>query len=139
MAYLLDTNIVSYSLENKYNIRQKLEIKKFQGIDIYISCITYFEIQRGLLDIKSAKKQLIIKGFKQFCHDYQIILLDDLDILEKASEIYANLKSRGLIIQTEDILIAATAIVKNLILVSNDSDLSRIDQLNIENWVVDKI
>jgi tRNA(fMet)-specific endonuclease VapC len=46
---------------------------------------------------------------------YPIILLDYLAILEKAAEIHkplcANLRLRGLPIQTEDILIAATAMV----------------------------
>ena len=73
--------------------------------------------------------------FNQLCQDYQIILLDDLDILEKAAEIHADLRLRGLPIQTEDILIAATAIVKSLIVVSNDSDLLRVEGLSLENWV----
>ena len=66
---------------------------------------------------------------------YQIILLDDLAILEKAAEIHANLRLRGLPIQTEDILIAATAIVKGLTVVSNDRDLLRVEGLSLDNWV----
>lgn len=66
---------------------------------------------------------------------FQIIFLDDLAILEKASEIHANLRLRGLPIQTEDILIAATAIVKGFILVSHDSDLLRVEGLSLENWL----
>jgi len=46
----------------------------------------------------------------------------------------ANLRLRGLPIQAEDILIAATAIVKDLIVVSNDTDLARVEGLNLENW-----
>ncbi|MFM6409925.1 MAG: PIN domain-containing protein, partial [Microcystis sp.] len=46
-----------------------------------------------------------------------------------AAEIHANLRLRGLPIQTEDILIAATAIVKGLTVVSNDSDLLRVEGL----------
>jgi len=55
--------------------------------------------------------------------------------VEKAAEIHANLRLRGLPIQTEDILIAATAIVKGFILVSHDSDLLRVEELNLENWL----
>jgi tRNA(fMet)-specific endonuclease VapC len=50
------------------------------------------------------------------------------------SEIYANLRLRGLPIQTENILIAKTAIIKDLIVVSNDTDLARVGGLNLENW-----
>ncbi len=34
-----------------------------------------------------------------------------------------------------DVLIAATAILKDLIVVSNDSDLARVEGLSLENWV----
>ena len=80
-----------------------------------------------------ASKQL--ERFDDFCRDFEIIFLDDLAILEKAAEIHANLRLRGLPIQTEDILIAATAIVKGFILVSNDSDLLRVEGLSLENWL----
>ena len=60
--------------------------------------------------------------------------MDNLAILEKAAEIHANLRLRGLPIQTEDILITATAIIKDFILVSNDSDLLRVEELSLENW-----
>ncbi len=83
-----------------------------------------------------ASKQL--ERFDDFCRDFEIIFLDDLAILEKAAEIHANLRLRGLPIQTEDILIAATAIIKDFILVSNDSDLLRVEGLSLENWLLNK-
>ncbi|BAY06034.1 PIN domain-containing protein [Anabaena sp. PCC 7938] len=97
-----------------------------------MSCITYFEVKRGLFAAKATKK---LEIFDIFCQDYQIIFLDDLAIVEKAAEIHADLRLRGLPIQTEDILIAATAIVKGFIVVSNDSDLLRIEGLMLENWL----
>jgi len=54
--------------------------------------------------------------------------------LEKAAEIHSNLRLRGFPIQTEDVLIAASAMVKDLIMVSNDSDLARVQGLSLENW-----
>ncbi|KHG41540.1 MAG: type II toxin-antitoxin system VapC family toxin [Aphanizomenon flos-aquae KM1D3_PB] len=132
MAYLLDTNIVSLELKNNPKIKQRL--KEFQSQEglLSISCITFFEVKRGLFAVKAIKQ---LERFDDFCKDFQIIFLDDLAILEKASEIHANLRLRGLPIQTEDILIAATAIVKGFILVSNDSDLLRVEGLSLENWL----
>lgn len=132
MTYLLDTNIVSFAIKGNLKITQKIEELKTKKQKIAISCITYFEIKRGLIAVKATKQ---MKIFDLICQDYQIILLDDLAILEKASEIHADLRIRGLPIQTEDILIAATAIIKGFIVVSNDSDLSRINELNLENWL----
>ncbi len=132
MDYLLDTNIVSFAIKKNFQIIQKIETVKARKQNTFISCISYFEIKRGLLAIRATQK---IKMFNDFCQDHQIILLDDLAILEKAAEIHANLRLRGLPIQTEDILIAATALIKGLTVVSNDSDLLRVEGLSLENWV----
>jgi tRNA(fMet)-specific endonuclease VapC len=63
--------------------------------------------------------------------------VDDIEIIEKACEIHLDLQLRGLTIQEQDIFIAATAITRGLILVSNDSDLQRVQGLNLENWLVE--
>lgn len=133
MGYLLDTNIVSSAL--KQNIKINLKLQEISGlkVDIFISGITYFEIQRGLLKSNATKK---ITLFQQFCQDYPILLLDDLRIFQKAAEIHADLQSRGKIIHDADILIAATAIIHNLTLVSHDSDLTRVKNLQLENWLI---
>jgi tRNA(fMet)-specific endonuclease VapC len=132
MTYLLDTNIVSFAIKNNLIIKERLEELRSQEELISLSCITYFEVKRGLFAVKATKQ---LERFDNFCKDFQIIFLDDLAILEKASEIHANLRLRGLPIQTEDILIAATAIVKGFILVSHDSDLLRVEGLTLENWL----
>jgi tRNA(fMet)-specific endonuclease VapC len=132
MTYLLDTNIVSFAIKNNLIIKARLEELRSQEELISISCITYFEVKRGLFAVKASKQ---LERFDDFCKDFQIIFLDDLAILEKAAEIHANLRLRGLPIQTEDILIAATAIIKDFILVSNDSDLLRVEGLSLENWL----
>ena len=132
MSYLLDTNIVSASLKQNVTINLKLEeVSKLQ-LDIFISGITYYEVQRGLLRSNATKK---LAWFQQFCQDYPILFLDDMRIFEKASEIHADLINRGKIIQDADILIAATAIIHDLILVSHDSDLTRVKDLQLENWL----
>lgn len=132
MAYLLDTNIVSLALRNNFKVTAEIAQLKSQRQILSLSCVTYFEVKRGLFAVKATKQ---LERFDNFCKDYQIIFLDDLAILEKAAEIHANLKLRGLPIQTEDILIAATAIVKGFILVSHDSDLLRVEELTLENWL----
>ena len=132
MSYLLDTNIVSASLKQNVTINLKLEeVSKLQ-LDIFISGITYYEVQRGLLRSNATKR---LAWFQQFCQDYPILFLDDMRIFEKASEIHADLTNRGKIIQDADILIAATAIIHDLILVSHDSDLTRVKDLQLENWL----
>ena len=131
MNYLLDTNIVSYHLKQNQKIRQYLKEAKIAKHNIFISCITYYEIKRGLLYANATTK---ITLFNDFVSQYEILFLNE-NILEKACEIHANLKRQGRMIQDADILIAATAIIHDLILVSNDSDLTIISEVNLENWL----
>ena len=132
MNYLLDSNIVSYILKKNAIVDKKLREVNIQGGMVFISCITYYEIKRGLLSINAVKQ---LSEFDIFFQKYQTLFLDDLEIIEKSCEIHAKLKAKGTPIQDADILIAATAIVRDLILVSNDSDLLRIEGLKLENWL----
>ncbi len=132
MTYLLDSNIVSYILKRITNVNNKLQEVNLRGEEICISCITYYEVKRGLLAVKATRQ---LADFSQFCIDYEVLFLDDIEIIEKACEIHVDLQRRGFKIQEQDILIAATAITRGFILVSNDSDLLRVQGLNLENWV----
>lgn len=81
----------------------------------------------------NATRQL--SDFNELCQEYKVLLLDDIEIIERASEIHADLKLRGTPIQDADILIAATARTRGLIIVSDDSDLLRIRDITVENWL----
>ena len=131
MSYLLDSNIVSYILKRNVILEQKFrEVRRLKQ-DVFISCITYYEVKRGLVAINATRQ---LSEFNKFCQTYKILLIDDLEIIELACEIYVDLQRRGFTIQEQDILIAATAIARGLILVSNDFDLLRVQGINLENW-----
>ncbi len=132
MSYILDTNIVTAILKKDKIVIKKLEVLRSQGKEVFISCITYYEIKRGLLAANATRQ---LSEFSDFCRKYKIISLDRQEIIERASEIYADLKRRGRLIQDADIFIAATAVTHNLILVSNDSDLANVKQIKLENWL----
>ncbi|BAZ16085.1 PilT protein [Calothrix sp. NIES-4071] len=107
MSYILDTNIVSYILKRKNtSVENKLRQARVLGQDVFISCVTYYEVKRGLLYAKATTQ---LAEFDTFCRTYPILYLDDIEIIEKACEIHANLKSKGTPIQDADVLIAATA------------------------------
>lgn len=132
MTYLLDTNIVTYIFKRNTSVDNRLQNVRVQGQQVFISCITYYEIKRGLLAVNATRQ---LAEFNRFCQNYKVLFLDDMQIIEKACEIHADLKTKGTPIQDADILIAATAITRSLILVSNDSDMSRVEGLTLENWL----
>jgi predicted nucleic acid-binding protein len=58
-------------------------------------------------------------------------------IMIKASEIYSTLKRRGELIGDADILIAASCLVRNMIIITNNENhFRRIDNLPVENWLI---
>jgi len=132
MGYLLDTNIITAQLKNNQKVKVKLRELGNQGEKVFISCLTYYEIKRGLLAVHATSK---LFAFNEFCKEIRVLLLDDLQIIEKASKIHADLRRKGTPIQDADVLIAATAIVKRLILVSNDSDMLRVVGVTVEDWL----
>ena len=81
-----------------------------------MNILSYYELLRGYKDLGSAKK---LQRFREFASKCEILYID-LTVMEKASDIYVRLKKTGRLIEDADILIAAIAMVNNLILVTDN-------------------
>ena len=129
--YLLDTNICIF-LKNKKspNVLQKIKEKKHLGI--YISSITVAELQFGVYNSKYMERNRI--SLIKFLTPFSVLNFDDSDA-EEFGKIRTTLKNEGKIIGAYDMLIAAQALAKNLILVTvNTKEFCRIKNLTIEDW-----
>jgi tRNA(fMet)-specific endonuclease VapC len=131
---LLDTNIISALMR-----RHPVVMAKTRGyLDRYkrltFSIISYYEILRGL-EVKSAAVQK--QRFELACLNSEILPLDET-VIRRAIKIYADLYRRGQLIEDADILIAATALVHDLPLVTNNNKhFSRVPALVLQNWLDD--
>ncbi len=114
MTYLLDTNILTAILKKNQKVLNKIRDVKLQEQELFISCITYFESEGGLLAIQSKKKLALLEKLSQT--DIKVLFLDRIEIIQLASSIYADLRQKGTPIQLPNILIAATAIYHDLAL-----------------------
>ncbi len=129
--YLLDTNVLIELLRNNHVVVANLRVAIIRGHDVRINALSYYETRRGLLGIHQAAKLL---KFDTFCRVFGIVYLDQ-PALDKASEIYSDLRKKGRLIEDADILIAAMALVNNAILVTdNVSHFKRVVGLKLENW-----
>jgi tRNA(fMet)-specific endonuclease VapC len=81
-----------------------------------LSIITRYEILRGL---KARRATRQMARFEQRCQHSQVLPLTD-DIIVQATELYALLYQEGQLIGDADILIAATALKHNLVLVTEN-------------------
>ena len=130
--YTFDTNILSYYLKGNEGIRDRLNKELLEGNQFIINPITYYEISRGLLAIDSREK---LQKFKDLCQIFGVLELSN-SVLEIAAQNYAILKKRGELIEDADLFIAATCIVNDLLLITNNKKhFSRIHGLKIENWL----
>jgi tRNA(fMet)-specific endonuclease VapC len=95
------------------------------------SIITRYEILRGLR-AKDAFRQ--VERFEEQCRASLVLPLTD-EVVVRAAGIYGILHQRGSLIEDADILIAATALVHGLPLVTeNASHFVRIPDLAVESW-----
>ena len=130
--YLLDTNICIYIINKK----PESVIKKFDNLnpdEIKISTITVAELEYGVS--KSKKRDQNRSALRNFLSTFEIITFDIKD-----AEIYGiirnDLENRGEPIGPYDMQIAAQALARDLVLVSNNTnEFNRIEKLKLENWV----
>ena len=129
---VLDTDILSAIMrQNSVVILKAREYLAEHG-QFTFSIITRFEILRGL-KAKGATRQAII--FDEFCARNIILPLND-EVVVKAADIYADLRGRGVLIRDADILIAASAIVLGLgVVTNNEEHFQRIRNLQLQNWL----
>lgn len=129
MDYLLDTNICIYFLKGRYGLVEKIENIGFENL--YISEITVAELKYGVEksahpDKNRAVINELIDKFKQ------LPIYGALDIYAKEK---ARLKKEGNIVDDLDLLIGATAIKNNMVLVTNnEKHFDRLQNIKVENW-----
>ncbi|NIA10662.1 MAG: tRNA(fMet)-specific endonuclease VapC [Nitrospiraceae bacterium] len=134
LKYMLDTNIVIYTIKNRPK-QVKKKFKQHQG-QMCISAITLGElvfgaersqqVERNLTDIQGLAARLEVLPFdSRSAHHF--------------GQIRAMLYSTGQPIGPYDMLIAGHARASGLILVTNNlKEFSRVPGLLLENWIEGK-
>lgn len=131
---LLDTDTVSYYLKNYPVVVDKIDAYLQEYGFISISLITYYEVMNGLL-YKDAHRQL--DRFIQFVDLNEVIPLDRIIALT-AAQIFVDLRKTGRAFGHNDVLIGATALEKDLVVITNNANhFGRIPNLVVDNWTVD--
>ncbi len=128
---LLDTDTISYIMRRDPSVMARAAEYRQTGQRYALSIVTRYEVLSGLL-WRGAQRQL--ERFDRFCDLSDVLPLTE-DVAMTAARIYAGLRSRGEPLDDADILIAATALVRGLVLVTNnDRHFGRIPDLRLDNW-----
>lgn len=128
--YLLDTNICIYFLKGQYKLDILLEQAGTKNC--FISEVTVAELKYGAENSQQVDKNR--KVVEDFINSFTIIpIFNALDVYAKEK---ARLRKNGMPLDDFDLLIGATAIANDLILVSrNVSDFKRLEKIHVENWI----
>ena len=129
--YLLDTNICIYIInKNPQNMVKK--ICNLSPQDVKISSITVAELEYGAS--KSSRRDQNRTALYNFFSAFEIISFDARDA-EIYGMIRTELECQGKLTGPYDLQLAAQALARNLILVSNNTaEFKRIPKLRLENW-----
>ena len=131
LKYMLDTNIVIYTMKNRSDsVRERF--KKHHG-RMCISSITFLELVYGAE--RSSNPDRNLTSLEGFVARMDVLPLDD-SAAAHAGQIRAELARLGMPIGPYDQLIAGHARSQGLVLVTNnEKEFARVPGFRTENWV----
>ena len=136
--YLLDTNIISEPSKPQKSLKVIDKIEK--NIDYSCICsVTWGEVLSGMKCLpKGAKREALQAYYINQVQKIFDILPFDASAAAVYSDLVERLKEKGTPAPKFDILIAATAIANNLILVTRNTEdfkyIESVSSLMVENW-----
>ncbi len=130
--FMLDTDICIYIIKQKPKSVLKY-FRRLQANELVMSVITFAELMNG-----AKKSQRVKENTVKLEELAEILLIKPFD--KKAAitygDIRSNLEKNGLVIGSNDMLIAAHALSLDCILVTNNErEFRRVKGLKIENWI----
>lgn len=135
MIFLLDTNAFSDLMREHPKIDTYLS--SISSAERVVICsVVRGEIRYGIERLPEGKRrqELEIKAAKFFS------ILPCEPVSEVAGDHYARVKltcqRKGLVLDENDLWIAATALALDAVLVTRDTDFHQVDALKVEDWTV---
>jgi tRNA(fMet)-specific endonuclease VapC len=135
MGFLIDTSVfISLERQKKTSDRFFAELV---GEPVAISAITASELLHGVERADNAIRRGKREAFVEIILKTVPVLPVDLEVARIHAKIWADLRSQGKIIGAHDMLIAATALVYDLrILTGNVREFERVEGLEVVKWKV---
>jgi len=131
MRYLLDTCVISDFIKGEPGTQARL--KQTLPTDVAVSVITVMELRYGLLN-NPQRAQKVEPTIAGFLASVTILPFGNAEA-EQAAQVRAILKAQGQPIGAYDVLIAATALLHNLrMITANQREFNRVPGLQTENW-----
>ena len=132
MTHMLDTNVCIDAIRNRSRLLVE-RIRSRSVDDIAISVITLSELQHGIAKSSNPEKNRV--AMLEFLVPFAVLPFDDM-AARAYGQIRATLEAQGNPIGPMDMLIAAHALSRHVVLVTNNVDeFRRVRGLSVENWI----
>jgi toxin FitB len=137
MKFLLDTNVVSELSNSRPNSQVEEWLVNAVDTDLYISCVTLAEVAKGITILPAGKRRVASQQWLDErlrpWFDGRVLSID-ATIAERAGVAIGESQIQGRTMSLADALIATTALVYDLTLVTrNVKDFTHLTDLQILN------
>lgn len=128
--FLIDTDIVIYTLKGHPTVTAAFA--EHRDAAKSLSVVSYGELLYGAE--KSQQREKSLAAARRVAELFPLLPVTK-PIMETFAELRASLEAEGTRLDDMDVLIAATAVTHNLVLVTNNTKhFARIESLTVENW-----
>lgn len=129
VSYLLDTNAITAWVK-----KDKTFLARLAGVaptDLCMSVVTEHELRYGI----AWNPTLRLRGVVERLLEVVPLIAMESPVAARAAQLKADLRRHGVTVGPYDLLIAATALVHNLTMVThNTREFNRIPGLQVEDW-----
>ena len=131
MSYLVDTNILIFLCKEKSKTLEE-KFRSHRPEDFLVSSVTIAELLYGVN--KSQRKEQNLQAILKILSPFKVIDFDSRDAWTYG-EIRADLERKGTPIGGNDLMIAAQAKRRNLIIITNNTkEYHRVTGLKVQDW-----
>ncbi len=128
--YLLDTNIIIYSLKGNLAVQENL--RRHRNDCLCVSVISLMELYYGVY--KSQRVESNLAKIKTIEKNLKVIQTGE-EVAELFGMLKSKLETQGQPTDDFDLVIASVALAHNLILVTNNTKhFQKIEGLRLDNW-----
>lgn len=136
IRFLLDTDHLSLSERGDPSVQRR--ILSFLPDEVAVSVVTAEEMIRGRLAVlaRRSEGERRVHAYRKLLATFRFLqAVQILDFDMECEKKFAELRRQNIRIGTQDLRIAATALVHDLTLISrNQKDFFRVPGLRIEDW-----
>jgi len=127
---LFDTTVVSDYLKQKEPAASRIREYLEEHGQLALSILTWYEIDRWLRSTGASRQR---RALDRLCRENQLLQVLPR-FLDRAADIWVDLKKRGRSVDEVDIIIAATALTTGFGVATRDRDYEGITGLHVERW-----